>query len=197
MKSILLSVQPEWVDRICTVIGERNGLPVYEKQDEVRKSRPNVSVPFKVYIYETKGRTDTPWVDEDGHTIYKGRGQVIGHFICDRMTYIAARVDDHGEKHLENTAFLRTCLTNLELFNSLYREGGRCSGWAWHISALKIYEKPRALSEFKRPCPVSDCQECSFALWQTNTFISESRIVGCTQKIKAPQSWCYVMEEGT
>ena len=177
MRSILLSVQPEWVDRICTVIGERNGLPVYEKEDEVRKTRPNVSVPFKVYIYESRRRK-----------------KVIGHFICNRMTYIAASVDDLGEKHLENTAFLRTCLTNLELFNYLYREGGRCSGWAWHISALKIYDKPRKLSEFKRPCPVNDCQECKFALWQTQTFISESKIVGCTQKIKAPQSWCYVME---
>ena len=38
MISVLLSVQPEWVDKICTVIGEWNGLPVYEKEDEVRKT---------------------------------------------------------------------------------------------------------------------------------------------------------------
>ena len=123
--SVLLSVQPRWVDKICTIIGERNGQLVYEKEDEVRKSRPNLSVPFKVYIYESRRR----------------------------------------------------------------------KVYFWHISALKIYDKPRELSEFKRPCPVGDCQECKFALWQTNTFISESKIVGCTQKIKAPQSWCYVMEE--
>ena len=177
MISVLLSVQPRWVDKICNVIGYQRNEPIYEKGDEVRKSRPNLSVPFKVYIYESRRRK-----------------KVIGHFICDRMTYIGANIDDDGVRHLQNTAFLRTCLTDLELFNYLYREGGRCSGWAWHISALKIYEKPRELSEFKRPCPVSDCQECGFALWQTNTFISESRIVGCTQKIKAPQSWCYVLE---
>ena len=177
MISVLLSVQPRWVDKICTVIGEMNGLPVYEKEDEVRKSRPNRSVPFKVYIYESRRRK-----------------KVIGHFICDRMTYISASIDDDGDRHLQNTAFLRTCLTYEELFNYLYKEGGRQSGWAWHISALKIYDKPRELSEFKRPCD-GNCQECKFALWQTNTFISESKIVGCTQKIKAPQSWCYV-EEG-
>lgn len=186
LKSILLSVQPEWVDRICTVIGERNGLPVYEKEDEVRKTRPNVSVPFKVYIYETKGRTDTPWVDEDGHTIYKGRGQVIGHFICDLITAIKA--ENRIQAYYNNTK--KTCLTD----DQLMRYAGGKKVYFWHISALKIYDKPRELKEFKRPCD-GNCQECSFALWQTNTFISESRIVGCAQKIKAPQSWCYVMED--
>ena len=169
MISVLLSVQPRWVDKICTVIGERNGKPVYEKEDEVRKSRPNLSVPFKVYIYESRRRK-----------------KVIGHFICDLITAIKA--ENRIQAYYNNTK--KTCLTDDELIR--YADGKKV--YFWHISALKIYDKPRELSEFKRPCPVSDCHECKFALWQTQTFISESKIVGCTQKIKAPQSWCYVME---
>lgn len=175
MKSIMLSVQPMWVDNICHEIGISNGLPMYEKEDEVRKNRPLLSVPFKVYIYESRRRK-----------------MVIGHFICDRLTYIRARVDDHGDRHLENTAFLRTCLSDEEIFN--YLVSGNGHGWAWHISALKIYDKPRKLKEFKRPCPVNDCHECRFASWQMGTLYSESKIVGCAQKIIAPQNWCYVME---
>ena len=170
MKSILLSVQPEWVEKICTMIGERNGLPVYEKEDEVRKSRPNVSVPFKVYIYESRRRK-----------------KVIGHFICDLITAIKA--ENRIQAYYNNTK--KTCLTDDQLMR--YADGKKV--YFWHISALKIYDKPRELKEFKRPCD-GNCQECSFALWQTHTFISESKVVGCTQKIKAPQSWCYVMEEG-
>lgn len=171
MISVLLSVQPEWVDRICTVIGERNGLPVYEKEDEVRKTRPNVSVPFKVYIYESRRRK-----------------KVIGHFICDKIAEI------YPFEHAAGVFFNTFGKTGLSLDEYEAYAGGK-KVYFWHISALKIYDKPRELKEFKRPCD-GNCQECSFALWQTNTFISESRIVGCTQKIKAPQSWCYVMENG-
>ncbi len=169
MISVLLSVQPRWVDKICNVIGYQRNEPIYEKGDEVRKSRPNLSVPFKVYIYESRRRK-----------------KVIGHFICDLITAIKA--ENRIQAYYNNTK--KTCLSDDELIR--YADGKKV--YFWHISALKIYDKPRELSEFKRPCPVSDCQECKFALWQTQTFISESKIVGCTQKIKAPQSWCYVME---
>ena len=169
MISVLLSVQPRWVDKICNVIGYQRNEPIYEKGDEVRKSRPNLSVPFKVYIYESRRRK-----------------KVIGHFICDLITAIKA--ENRIQAYYNNTK--KTCLSDDELIR--YADGKKV--YFWHISALKIYDKPRELSEFKRPCPVSDCQECKFALWQTQTFISESKIVGCTQKIKAPQSWCYVLE---
>lgn len=46
MKSILLSIKPKYVELIA------NG----EKTIEVRKTAPQ-EVPFKAYIYETKGRT--------------------------------------------------------------------------------------------------------------------------------------------
>ena len=41
MKSVLISIQPKWVEKI--VKGE--------KTIEVRKSRPKIETPFKCYIY--------------------------------------------------------------------------------------------------------------------------------------------------
>lgn len=81
MKSILLSIKPKYVELIASG----------QKTIEVRKTAPQ-EVPFKCYIYETQGRTETPWIDEDGHFIYKGRGQVIGEFICDKVYPIKIKV---------------------------------------------------------------------------------------------------------
>ena len=168
MKAVMLSVTPKWVDKICHEIGVQNDKPIYEKEDEVRKTRPNTPVPFKVYIYESRRRK-----------------KVVAEFICDLIT--ALKADNMIQAYYNNTK--KTCLTDAELLS--YAKGGKV--YFWHISDLVIYEKPRELSEFKRPCD-GNCQECQYALWQTHTFISESKIVGCTQKLKAPQSWCYVEE---
>lgn len=157
MKSVLISIQPKWVEKIA------NG----EKTIEVRKTAPKCEVPFKCYIYETKGETETPWVDEDGHFIYKGRGQVIGEFICDKVfllhpyTYDGGNADRARRKLIqtfegsskENEILAATCLTQDEMFDYI---GAGNYGYGWHISDLKIYDKPKELSEFfttmgKRP----------------------------------------------
>lgn len=74
MKSIILPCTPAECEKI--VNGYMSIL--------VRKVVPK-ETPFKVYVYETQGATETPWVDEDGHFIYKGRGKVIGEFICNKV----------------------------------------------------------------------------------------------------------------
>lgn len=33
-------------------------------------------------------------------------------------------------------------------------------GYGWHISDLKIYDKPKELSEFYIPCKEKSCREC-------------------------------------
>ena len=142
MKSILISVRPKWCDKIASG----------EKTIEVRKIAPK-EVPFKAYIYETKGATETPWVDEDGHYIYKGKGQVIGEFICDEVEEFhewelspQGKFADFERERLEN--FLTAaCLSEEEVFR--YRENlPYCKPlYGWHISDLKIYDKPLLLSE--------------------------------------------------
>lgn len=82
MKAVLISIRPEWCDRIATG----------EKTIEIRKNKPNIEPPFKCYIYETKAfNRKKIIVDLDGElptTYARGRGKVIGEFICDCIEYM-------------------------------------------------------------------------------------------------------------
>ena len=180
MNSVLISIQPKWVAKIA------NG----EKTIEVRKSAPK-EVPFKCYIYETKGRTETPWIDEDGHFIYKGRGQVIGEFICNN----ASELD--YVYYWNNGYEFATCLTYRQVAD--YGKGKTLYGW--HISDLKIYDKPKELSEFKTPpCEKSEkaCGNCKWLVkintpdvYECECYVEDGRPI-----TRPPQSWCYVEDLG-
>ena len=171
MKSILISIKPKWCELIA------NG----KKTIEVRKTRPKCDTPFKCYIYCTKDKSILFWTgkryayaDDRSHNLFDvcGNGKVIGEFVCRNMTCMQADIDSQGEKHLYNTVFIenRMCLTDEELFNYIY-DGKRNIGWAWSISDLVIYDKPKSIKEFyhygvKRGAKVT----------------------------RPPQSWCYVKE---
>lgn len=137
MKSILLSIKPKYVELIASG----------EKTIEVRKSAPQ-EVPFKCYIYETQGRTETPWVDEDGHFIYKGLGRVIGEFICDKVYPIKNRGSSFSvadeEQSVTNEIARQSCL----YYDDMVSYFGNKDGYGLHITSLKIYDNPRNLSEF-------------------------------------------------
>ena len=186
MKSVLIAIRPQGVEKIA------NG----EKTIEVRKTAPQ-EVPFKCYIYETQGRTETPWIDEDGHFIYKGRGQVIGEFICDRIEMVNSKCSDYGIDLFYHDCLTNGCLTEREIekyFNIPEDRDLRAmkgNGYVWHISDLKIYDKPRELSEFCIPCKVS-CENCKNPLY----FECWCEEKGKKIVTRPPQSWCYVEDLG-
>lgn len=149
MKSVLISIRPEWVEKIA------NG----EKTIEVRKTAPNLKTPFKCYIYCTKTtkKSEPLLVDKDGtmgfadyrnadgkRDCFVAEGKVIGEFICDR-TYEFTYNHNVGEYNIGGDSLKRTCLTYCKLEN--YGKGKDLYGW--HISDLKIYDKPKELSEFR------------------------------------------------
>ena len=191
MKSVMISIHPKW----CDLIASGN------KTIEVRKTRPKIETPLKCYIYETKARSDMPtFVDEDGHVIYTGRGQVIGEFVCDYITDIKPfGFDDIAgfEK--------QTCLTSADIvkyLNGFY-------GYGWHISDLKIYDKPKELSEFFKTDKdaIRQCEnreQSYYAFTDTgyikNGFYCKKKddwcFGGCKRKVlpRPPKSWCYVEE---
>ena len=167
MKSVLISIRPQLVEKIASG----------QKTIEVRKTAPQ-EVPFKCYIYETKGRTETPWIDEDGHFIYKGRGQVIGEFICNN----ASELD--YVYYWNNGYEFATCLTYRQVAD--YGKGKTLYGW--HISDLKIYDRPRELSEFSRPCSYSGlCFSC-----KRTSFKKDGNLLCNTKITRPPQSWMHV-----
>lgn len=183
MKSVMISIKPKWCELIASG----------KKTVEVRRTKPNIDIPFKCYIYETKARSDMPtFVDEDGHVLYIGRGQVIGEFVCDRidaidviddgiMTYI--RVDQKADPFIKQ----KTCLGIYELQRYLCYPGGSKTGFGWHISDLKVYDEPKELKEFRKPDKeVNGVSEQSghIVFWDGHT-------PGEALK-RAPQSWMFV-----
>ena len=179
MKSVLLSIHPKWCELIASG----------EKTVEVRKTRPKIEPPFKCYIYETKGKTDTPFMDEDGHIDFHGRGQVIGEFVCDRI--IAA-----GYGSYSILSKLRTRIHEWDLL--AYADGKTVYGW--QISDLVIYDKPKELSEFFVYCERCDKRPiaCEYLYEESNESIGYYSECMCDFKRpikRPPQSWCYVEKE--
>lgn len=179
MKSVLISIRPQWVEKIASG----------KKTIEVRKSAPK-EVPFKAYIYETKGATETPWVDEDGHFIYKGRGQVIGEFICDKVYPIKNKgssfVVANEEQGVTNEIAGQSCL----YYDDMVSYFGNKDGFGWRISDLKIYDRPKKLSEFRKSGFMTE-EEWLFNLYP-NTHCHYEAWAKKFEITCAPQSWMYI-----
>ena len=189
-KSVILSIHPYFCEKI----------EFGEKLLEIRKNKPNIELPFKCYIYEPKAINHKKIiVDLDGElptTYARGRGKVIGEFICDRIEYLD--LDSIGVGFWENGEFIylkdigwNACLTRNEFIE--YSQGKKLYGW--HISELKIYDKPKKLNDFYNIC-YSGCDKCEFRSWDYS-YAGECKEIVCTVSNKKPlarppQSWCYV-----
>lgn len=180
MKSVLISIRPEWCDKIASG----------KKTIEVRKTAPK-EVPFKCYIYMSQG--DLKDLGSYSEWIYKNRMKVIGEFICDeveRFSVGSLRSDD-----IEKLA----CLSYNEMINYFYKPeelDGKTAkqGFAWHISYLKIYDNPKELSEFRPICKFEG-KDAICALFCPNWKYDGGLFFECTRKVtRPPQSWCYVEE---
>lgn len=181
MKSVLISIKPKWCEKIASG----------QKIIEVRKTAPQ-EVPFKAYIYCTKEKKqdDIIWAGVCGDR-GKWNGRVIGEFVCDRITDISVVVRNCNENYNEvyhNDECKGSCLTWKEL-----QEYGKDKPlYGWHISDLKIYDKPKELSEFSRPCSYGGlCFSC-----KRTSFKKDGNLLCNTKITRPPQSWMYVEDLG-
>jgi predicted transcriptional regulator len=187
VKSVLISIQPKWCELIT----------IGKKTVEVRKTRPKIEVPFKCYIYETKGKTDFPtFIDEDGHEIYEGRGQVIGEFVCDRIEEIGFSPYNHGEYISEFENLHKVSCIDFEQMFDYIADG---YGYGWHISDLVIYDSPKELSKYRTLCKgqYKDCRKCGYFCsegCESTGFFESCCVDGVIPLTRPPQSWCYVEE---
>lgn len=194
MKSVLISIRPKWCEKIASG----------EKTIEVRKTRPKLQTPFRVYIYRTKGTV--PHIINGKWVQMEVGGTVIGEFTCDRIYGLAPL--NHAPDDVEQQA----CLTREEIVR--YLKG---VGYGWHISDLKIYDKPKELGDFwsynealhKRYDAETDfcCYDAANEYGEALTDCGDAYndILNCYRcwnewsgwchRIKRPpQSWCYVEE---
>lgn len=182
-KAVMLSIRPKWCEKIASG----------EKTIEVRKTRPKLETPFKCYIYCTSGRPDLnipisperlmqDYLDTGSMKSLNcplGNGKVIGEFMC--YATIPISVEYSGPSHRI------TGMTDKQIIDYL---GNGKMGYGWHISDLKIYDKPRELREFKK-----SNRDCFYAdLGLAKRDCPDCKNSGCFLE-RPPQSWCYV-EEG-
>lgn len=198
MKAVLISIQPKWCEMIASG----------KKTIEVRKTRPKIETPFKCYIYCTKQKTiaDEYCGNRNGH-IYIDNGKVIGEFVCDNIEKLKYNCDGYGDEwHEWNDEYVTCedmCLSEKELEDYL----STSNGYGWHISELKIYDKPKGLGEFRKPCidKYQYCQSCKYGLVTLSPDEEEYAMYHggyydtfdtvCTNRVtRPPQSWCYVEE---
>lgn len=217
-KSVLISIRPQWIEKIARG----------EKTIEVRKSRPKLETPFKCYIYCTKAQNpvlvalqnleDSPVIMtcgsgtrrypvEDASWARLLNGTVCGEFTCDHIYQYTTMAIKDGTDICDEDMERLSCLTHRELADyeasSMKGEGLWYFGlYGWRIADLKIYDEPKKLSEFTRPCPEGhNCAACSWyfpgiqdygrceppccGFWE-----SDDSLIA-----RPPQSWCYVEGE--
>lgn len=190
MKAVLLSIRPNW----CKLIW--SGM----KTVEVRKTRPTLETPFKAYIYCTGHDGWVMKLPKAG--VQKMDSRVIGEFTCDkidRLAHVEAMGSNEPPKLQIVTPDLwykpadellqAACLTEAQA--KKYLKGG--DGYGWHISNLKIYDKPVNLKNFWaiQPCTHrGDC--CTCRRWDAKKLICRGEVFGIE---RPPQSWYYV-EDG-
>ena len=172
VKSVLLSIKPEY----CKLIASG------QKTIEVRKTRPRIETPFKCYIYCTKDNTDICpkriwWKADETGFQHIMNGKVIGEFMCDTIFPIAITYSDIKSR-IALKEFPFTGLTDKQILDYL---GNGKQGYGWHISDLKIYDRPKKLSEYSNRSSVF-------------TFSKSGNLV-YTGMTRPPQSWCYVEDK--
>lgn len=203
MKSIMISIQPQWVEKIL------NG----EKTIEIRKTMPKCKLPCKVYIYQTKK-----------NFIYKilkwlglCKGKVVAEFTLNDVykigladtwaKYGAWLVNE--ERYLEDWEIEQILSGSRLSFDDMtdylgygdYETQQFANGYCWHIDNLKIYDEPKELSEFSGFIPNNKCEkhEKGFACDKCDAYDKEHdtclALYYCHKPIKRPpQSYFYVEE---
>lgn len=190
MKAVLLSIRPEWCKKIASG----------QKTVEVRKTCPVHGTPFKVYIYCTMQREG--WFRHPGSESWCGK--VIGEFVCDKitgLTHVGATgsIEPYRLNILAPGMYYKpadellkaACLSEAEAEKYLK---GR-DGIGWHISDLKIYDKPKSILDFHRAVDKTElwCEKCAIG-GKKGTACAFCYGLDGLRIRRPPQSWCYVEE---
>ncbi len=187
MKAVLISIRPYYV---FLIIAKAMGWSIdKEKTVEVRKNYPTDKEWNRaVKIYCSKDQKSFAKIPKEYQPgMERFLGKVVGEFVCDKICAVLAHPDIFaGHPMFFQFAIDAACLTQDEV--EQYSGGKDVVGLV--ITDLKVYDKPKALGEFRRPC-VNDlyCEICGMY----HEF-SEHCGNAALQITRPPQSWCYVEE---
>lgn len=181
MKSIITSVSPYLCEKIAS--GDCKIL--------VKKSTPK-EVPFKAYIYCCKAKSqgrysnyEGAYENSKGEIVY-AQQHIIGEFICDKVYNIDYLPKEYEGNPSQFSEFIcnNSCLSFEQIME--YKRGKTLYGW--HITDLKLYDKPKKLNEFNHPCSYAGlCFSCDRTkLTNKGDRVCEALITS------SPRSWQYV-----
>ena len=195
MNCVLISIQPKW----CQLIGN------LWKTLEVRKNIPKLKPPFKCYIYCTKSlyEIDNKYIDVFGdHITIKSRdlenlnaweqpcnGMVIGEFICTGFK----EIDTKSPSYITDEILDESCLTADQIKD--YANGAEML-YGWIIKDLKLYKKPKSLSQFKQTKVIRAYHKNKLKddVNIDVDYLLKSKRLEIKHFDRAPQSWCYCDE---
>ena len=197
MRAIMKSVSPRICEKVangdCTIL--------------VSKTVPKFDLPFKGYICCTNAKPylyreanppfklflDSDLYEGNGYDDRLFSGKVIGEFVCDEI--IEWQYDRGHQYYVDYPNDCTSYFPYLKCHSEA--TGLRCSEieklgkgkplYGLHISDLRIYDKPKELSEFRKPCKINlpMCDRCEYySTWNGR----------CENITRAPQGWCYVEE---
>ena len=170
-KAVLASIRPVWCEKIAS----------RRKSLEIRKNRPKLEPPFKVYIYCTK-RKGFVTVNKNSEVC---DCKVIGEFVCDRIFPI--RIFNNGTIQDWNHYNMKdSCVPYDDIVKYI---GNNQSGYGWHISDLVIYEKPKELTEFYKVGTLN-ASDFEYQLYDGRRSYADYLFTRAMRK--PPLSWCYV-----
>ena len=205
MKAVMKSVSPRMCEKVangdCTIL--------------VSKTAPKCGLPFKGYIYCTIPNYKTDWgwqhrpclymrdgklkwidVAFENITFYEWAHQkVIGEFVCDRVIKtcgwrLRGDTQQCAKRTTDEEAFPElACLTIDEIVKYAGSENREVCGL--HISDLKIYDKPKELSEFYTK---KKCNSCKKSGYESIACMYDEDCKVPMPITRAPQSWQYVEE---
>ena len=193
-KAVLISIRPKWCEKIV------NG----EKTVEVRKTRPKLNTPFRVYIYCTRDKHLALMQNRAGANLiacmdaetaipvggFAGNGKVIGEFMCDRVYRLVTSgpggsYSVEGEEQSTTNLVARWSCIGLSDMHTYLKSK---TGYGLHISGLKVYDAPKGLDAFRRVCAHDwYCDSCAMH-WKNNGTCGDESL----RLKRPPQSWCYV-----
>ncbi len=188
-KSVLISIQPY---RVFLIIARIMGWNIPQhKTVEVRKDFPKDSAWNKrVHIYCSKNRKSFNRIPKQyRHLMEKFLGRVIGEFICDKFNNRYFYIDTDGTpiSNIYKDFEQASCLKRKEIINYILSPNKNLkvhkgTRWVvgWHISDLKIYDKPKELGEFKTPNKAIIARTFNLEYGKPLS--------------RPPQSWCYIEE---
>ena len=110
-KAVLLSIRPNWCKKIANL----------RKTVEIRKTAPNLEVPFKCYIYCTKAPKKLITIFRDGEESYDGE---IYHGKTKFITWDGIGVPDDIDSAMQKLYDLIMMQRDIEYSRSQKERGG-------------------------------------------------------------------------